>query len=281
MLDRWMAEPTVAQAVQEQVAHTNALVRAAAVRALELPAAAGQRNLLPVMERLLDDPVRSVRVAAAWALRGSVHLQSTAGREMVHALDWVADQPGGQMQKGVLALARDDLTHALAHFQKAVSWDPNSAPLHHELAVALSMAGRQHEALRHVQQAARLEPKEPEYQFKLALAWNEVGSLKQAVEALEKTVALEPRHARAWYNLGLARNSQGRPAEALQALQRAEAADPADARIPYASATILAQLGRVAEARAAAQRALELQRQFPQAEELLERLRQPRASTER
>jgi tetratricopeptide (TPR) repeat protein len=272
MLERWLADAKVTQSVLEQVKHTNAMVRAAAARALEGAAAAGRADARAAIEGLWTDPVRSVRVAAAWALRGSVDLESKAGREMAHMMDWQADQPGGQLQKGVLALARQDLTNALGHFQKAVTWDPNSAPLHHELAVALSMAGRSQEALVHIQQATRLEPKEAEYQYKLALAWNEVGSLDKAAEALEKTVSLDPRHARAWYNLGLARNSQGRTDEALKALQQAESAEPADARIPYARATILARLARTAEARAAAQRALELQRNFPEAEHLLQTL---------
>ncbi len=83
---------------------------------------------------------------------------------------------------------------------------------------------------------------------------------------------LDPRHARAWYNLGLMLNSRGRNADALEALLRAESADPADPRIPYARATILARAGRSAEARAAAARALELQRDFPEAQELLRNL---------
>lgn len=272
LLERWATDPAVVRAALDQLNHTNALVRAAAVRLLEPAAELGAPEVRAGLQRALSDPVRAVRLAAAWALRHSVDLQSRAGRELVHMLDWSADQPGGQLQKGLWALAREDLPQALVHFQKAVAWDPHSAPLHHDLAVALSMAGRHHEALEHMQQAVRLEPNHAEYHYKLGLAWNELGALQKTVEALERAVALDPNHARAWYNLGLARYDLGRADQALEALQRAEAADPTDARIPYARATILAQLARRAEARAAAQRALELQPHFPEAELLLQSL---------
>lgn len=270
LLGRWTSEPRVATTVLEQTRHTNAMVRATAAHVLDPLVSAGRPDARAAIAHLLTDPARSVRAAAAWALRANVDLDSLAGREMRHMLDSIADQPGGQLQKGVLAVARQNLPTALAHFEKAVAWDPNSAPVRHELAVVLSMLGRNQDALEQIRQACRLEPREAEYQFKLALALNEVGALDQTVTALEQTVRLDPRHARAWYNLGLARNSQGKGEEALEALSRAEKEEPRDPRIPYARATILARAGRVEEARQAAQRALGIQADFADAQSLLQ-----------
>jgi len=56
-------------------------------------------------------------------------------------------------------------------------------------------------------------------------------------------------------------------------LVRAESLDATSAAIPYARATILARVGRVDEARAAAKRALELNRDYAEARQLLESLR--------
>jgi tetratricopeptide (TPR) repeat protein len=220
------------------------------------------------VRKLLDDPARSVRVGAAWTLRATVDPRSPAGRELQFALAVNADQPGGQLQEGVYCIARQELPQALEHFQKAIAWDPNSAPLRHEAAVLLSMMGRNQEALEQIQAACQIDPKEAEYQYKLGLAWAENGSLVKTVEALKEAVKLDPRHARAWYNLGLALNAQGKASEALAALASGEKADPQDPRIPYARATILARLGKVAEARAAAQRALEIQPNFNPAADL-------------
>jgi len=274
MREPWIAEPRVAATVMRQTKHTNALVRTAAAHALDRLIAAGRIEARDALEQPLNDPVRSVRVAAAWSLRASVDLNSLAGTEMRHLLNSSADQPGGQLQNGILALARQDLPAAVAHFQKAAEWDPHSAPVRHELAVVLSMQGRNHEALEQIQQACRIEPKVAEHRLKLALAWNEVGSLAKTIEALEETVRLDAHHSRAWYNLGLARNSQGKTAEALEALARAETSEPRDARIPYARATVLARLGRIDEARQAAQRALEIAPDSADAQALLQTLRQ-------
>jgi tetratricopeptide (TPR) repeat protein len=206
----------------------------------------------------LDDASRSVRYQAAWALRGSLDMSSLAGRELVWALDFNADQPTGQMQKGVLALARNQPDAALPHYLRAVEWDPNSPPLRHELAVVYSMLGEPEKALAQMREASRLNPDEAEYRYKLGLALNEIGELAEAAAAMEMAVALDPGHGRAWYNLGLARNQLGQVESALEALIRGENARPDDPGIPYARATILAQIGRYAEARQAAQRALEV-----------------------
>ncbi len=272
LLERWITEPRVAQAVLGQLRSEHPLVREKAVRALDPLVEAGRAEVAAAVGRVLADEARSVRVAAAWTLRATADPESRAGRELQHALDLNADQPGGQLQRGAYCLARRELPAALEHFQKAVAWDANSAPLRHELAVVLSMLDRNAEALRQIQEACRLDPKAAEYPYKLGLAWAEVGNLDEAVRALQQAVKLDPRHARAWYNLGLAQNSLGRPAEALESLSRGESADPNDARIPYARATVLTQLGRSSDARTSARRALEIQPGYAPAAELLRSL---------
>lgn len=257
LLGQWVDDSAVAAALRARLAHPHPLVRERAARALE-PRAPVERDTAAALAARLEDPVRAVRLAAAWALRDRLELDSRAGRELRHLLDLHADQPTGQMQRGALALERGELGAALAAYARAVAWDPNSAPIRHDYAVALSRAGRAREALEQLQAACRLAPREAEYAFKLGLAWNELGQLSEAAAALERAVQLDPRHARAGYNLGLAHSALGRPAEAESVLAAAEAADPADPRIPYARATVLVRLGRFEEARAAAARALAL-----------------------
>ncbi len=272
LLGPWSGEPAVRDALGEGTVHPDPLVRTAAAQQLEPLAEAGNAQARGWLQRTLDDPSRSVRVAAAWGLRATVDANSRAGRELKHTLDLGADQPAGQLQLGVLAQARGDSAGALAHFAKAVSWDTRSGGLRHEYGVLLSQLGHAPEALAQMQEAVRLEPQNAEWHYKLALAWNEAGNLPNAVPEFEKAVELDRRHARAWYNLGLARNSIGQPEGAIAALQQGEAADPGDPRLPYARATIHAQRGQRDEARAAAQRALQIQPGFPEARALLDSL---------
>ena len=274
MLEPWLADGAVAGELRRQLDHGHPLVRERAVQTLA-PLVASDRAVAAALVARLTDPVRVVRVAAAWALRDRVDLASTPGRELLHLLEGNADQPTGQMQIAAFHAAREDLPRALAAYEKAVAWDPNSPPIRHDFAVALSLAGRAREAVAQLEAARRLAPREAEYAFKLGLAWSELGEIETAARVLEQAVQLDARHARAWYNLGLAWNTLGRPLEALEALAAGESAAPGDGRIPYARATILARLGRATEARAAAARALELHPGFTEARELLDSFTRP------
>ena len=272
LLPRWAAEPNVTAALVRCARDTNELVRTAAVRGLEPLAQSGFEPVVKALNARLADPVRAVRVAAAWALHHTLETNSLASADVLAYLRHNADQPATLMQMGVLLLDRGDAAGALEHLRRAVSWDPNSAPLHHALAVAASVQGRSAEAVTALQTACHLAPRDAEYHYKLGLALNEIGRLDEAQAALAQAVKLDPQFARAWYNLGLAYSAQNNIELALTALLRAESLDARSAQIPYARATILARLGRTDEARRAAQRALELQSGFPEATALLRAL---------
>jgi tetratricopeptide (TPR) repeat protein len=274
LLDQWLGQPAVDAAVTQCLESSNTLVRATAVRVLEPLLQQPGSTTAAGIRKLLADPSRNVRLNAAWALRTELDTDSSAGRELLRYLAFNADQPNGQMQQGAFYCARNDLPEALKHFERSVGWDTNSAPLRHELAVALSAAGRNAEAIEELQAACRLDPHESEYFYALGLAWNEAGNPAQTIEALKTAVKLDARNARAWYNLGLAQNAASQTDAALSALAKAEAAAPEDPGIPYARATILAKVGRVEEARTAAQRALTLRPDFAEAARLLQALSQ-------
>ena len=274
MLRRWVAEPDVRQALVESARDPDPQVRSRSLRALEPFAAAGE-PVLSVFEAGLKESLRTVRLDAAWGLRRQLDTNSPAGRDLWHHLGLNADQPSGALQQGVFQLDRGNLELAMAYFRKAVSWDTNSAPLHHALALGLSMQGKSAEAVESLRAACRLAPSDAEYRFKLGLALNESGRPAEALEALEQAVILDPQYAQAWYNLGLACNAAGQIEKALSSLIRAESIDHRSAQIPYARATILARMQRIEEARVAARRALELDPGNAAASELLEYLGKP------
>ena len=272
LLGQWVGNPVVDAALTKSLAHTDPLVRGNAVRSLEPLIEQPGGSVVAEFTKLLADPSRNVRIAAAWALRSTLDTNSTAGRELLRFMAINADQPTGQLQQGVFHFARGELDAAIAHFKKAVAWDTNSVPFRHELAIALSAAGRNTEAIAQLEIACRMAPHEAEYRYKLGLAWNEAGENAKSIAALEEAVKLDPRHARAWYNLGLARNAAGQGEVAVDALIRAESLAPEDPRIPYARATILLRAGKVDEARAAAQRAVEINPADASAVRLLQQL---------
>src|SRR5207244_10476895 len=66
---------------------------------------------------------------------------SNTGSDLLTYLRYNADEPSGALQLGVFHLDRGDLNQALGLFRRAVQWDTNSAPLHHALAIGLSLEG--------------------------------------------------------------------------------------------------------------------------------------------
>src|SRR5690606_5648618 len=142
LVDNWLGDPEVQAGLIRALESTNALVRSHAARAMEPMASAHLSAAETMLKRHLDDPVRAVRVNAAWALRNDLDRSSLAARELEHFLDFNSDQPGGQLQLGSWMLSKNEPQAALEHFEKAVRWDPNSAPLRHELAVLYSMLNR-------------------------------------------------------------------------------------------------------------------------------------------
>jgi tetratricopeptide (TPR) repeat protein len=273
LLQRWNAEPAVAAALVLELQDTNALARQMAVRALGSLAQAGREDITAALRKTLEDPARNVHLEAARLLAATLDTNTLTGSEYLFQLHQVSDQPLGQAQAGLFNLLRNDPTEALSHYRKAVTWDPYSADLRHELAVLLSQMGQARQAAGQLSEAVKLTPGNAELHYDLALALNEVGETDRVIPELEQAVRLDPQHARAWYNLGLARSARGDAVNAEAALVRAESADPKDPRIPYARATVLARLGKLQEAKAAAQRALELDPNFKEAQSLLQQLK--------
>jgi len=272
LLTRWVMDPEVTRSLLDQLYQFSPLVREAALRTLTNLARQENQTVINAIKPLLENPVRSVRVSAAWALCPTLDLNSRAGRELVHMLDLNSDQPTGRMHLSQFAYLRGDAPSAIKQLRKAIQWDPNSPPFHHDLAILLSTTGDSQGAIKALQDAIRLDSNQSEYHYKLALAYNETGDIAKAATSLENTVKLDPTHARAWYNLGLARSGMNQPNEAVAALLKGESADPTDPSIPYARATVLARLGRRDEALAAANRALQLRKDFPEAFQLIQNL---------
>lgn len=273
LLQRWTSEPSVTAALLRSLQNTNPLVRQMVVQALG-PVAQNDGEIATALEAKLNDPSRNVRVEAARQLAATLDTNSLAGKDYLGFLNHIADQPLGQLQAGTFHFQRGDTTNALPYFKRATEWDPFSAGIHHEYAIALSQLGHMPEAVKELEAAVRLQPNEAEFHYKLALALNETGDATRMMSELETAVKCDPHHARAWYNLGLARSARGDNNGAIEALTRGETAEPNDPRIPYARATILVRTGNILEARTAARRALELQPNFSAAASLLQQLGQ-------
>jgi predicted CXXCH cytochrome family protein len=268
LLGPWaLGSEAVRDAVLSGLTDPDPLVRSTAVQAAEglvdaeLVGEAVARDAREKLRALLEDPLRLVRVEAAWALRRELDVESPAGRELVHSLEVDLDQPGGALRRAVFHFDRarldaerfdpQELERARAWLENAARWDPSSAVPHDRLAVVHSAAGRAQEAVRSLERARALEPQVPDYALRLGLALAEAGREEEAAVQMEEACRLDERFTRAWYNLALLRNELGRVEAALEAIDRAVRLEPSSPHYRTTRAAILAGLGRDDEAREA------------------------------
>lgn len=198
------------QAVRAALLSSEGLVRSTAVDVLQ-PAPLPLRGAL--LPPLLQDPLRTVRMAAARALADVPPGQwdaTTAAQQQAALQDYVrgqqanADRPEALNNLALLYATQGDLETARMALQQALTAAPDF------VATRLNLAD--------VLRAQRQET--------------------QALQVLEDAARAQSASAAVWYALGLARHRAGQPANALQALQKATRLEPSQSA--YAQAYDLA-----------------------------------------
>ncbi len=258
------ADPRVLTVAREATRHSDPMVRSAGAQVL-----AGVPGEEATLRPLLDDPVRLVRLDAAWPLSAELPAGGKMRNELDAYLAVSADQPLGRLRMGQDLYNRGRVSEAVAHMQAAAQWDPNSPGLHDALGIVLNELGRPAEAGSALWRAAQLDPGNASAAFNAGLAFAGAGRLADAEAALRETVRRDARFDRAWYNLGLLLAQTQRMTDGIAALRTAEQIAPQIADYPYARATLHWQRGERAEAIAAAQQALVANPAHAQARALL------------
>jgi predicted CXXCH cytochrome family protein len=246
-----VAEPAARTTLTTALAAPAPLERAAAVRALTpLP------DARPLLRPLLDDPVRLVRLDAAWALSADLPADSSHRRELDAYLHLNQDQPAGLARIGMDLANRGRFDEALTKFERAREWDSAQSEINSIIAQLLYAQGKPAAAGAAYLRAATANPDDAESPYRAGLAYAEAGLKADAEKALRLSLARDPSRDRAWYNLGLLLAANNRLHDALAALTEAERRAPRLAEYPYAIATLHLRLGDRSAARASALRAL-------------------------
>jgi Flp pilus assembly protein TadD len=212
----------------------------------EIPIATG-------LQKLLEDPVRAVRVAAAWGLRRNIDEEHSAAVELMEFLLLNADQPAGALQLGTWFFDRGQgdraqLKVALGWIEKAANWDAGSAVALHGCAVVKSALGDSKGARKLLERAVKLQPVNVPWLYGLALAVHEDGDLARAERLLVKVCRLAPDHLRARYNLALAQVALGRVDNGLKSMGEAIRRAPQNLDFLMARVAILRDAGRMSDA---------------------------------
>lgn len=188
-LEQWAADPPVKKALLSKLTARNPLVREQVVRSLA--PMVNDKSVQTALKKMLNDPSRNVRAAAAWVMRATVNMQSRGGRDLQQMLDLEADQPTGQFEEANLLLARQQPVAALAHLQKATAWDPMSPPFLCAQAEVQDQLGHLNAALKTLDQAETAVPDDPHIPYVRAVIWAHNGHYDRARAAAQRTLKIQ------------------------------------------------------------------------------------------
>jgi predicted CXXCH cytochrome family protein len=234
----------------EHLYDDNALIRGAAVEALEILPADQRYTLL---SPLVDDPVRSVRIAVGAALAGTDMgplnaQQSTALNslfaEYVTALEYSADMPGTQLNLGSFYTSRRQYPQAHAAYEHALRLSPGYLPAMLNLADLYRAMGEEEKARPLLEQAIKAAPAEAPAYHALGLLMVRQKQVAESLPYLQKAAELAPAAARYSYVYGVALHSTGRVDEALKVLASAAEDHPNDPQIQGALKAYSEQAGK-------------------------------------
>lgn len=161
LLTPWTSRKDVQIQLIESLKRPDALVRSAAVQTLAHLEGAEQ-----ALSTLRNDPVRLVRLDAAWATLGKSDQDQKAYDELLQEIRFNSDQPAGAVRQSQLALIENRPQDAESWMRKAVSWDATSAAEQQMLGQVLNAIGKKEEAATAFQTAAKMEPQNPDHPYR-------------------------------------------------------------------------------------------------------------------
>lgn len=271
-LQPWSTDPRVQRLGRQAVHHHDSMVRASGCNLMEF--SLGNDRWL---EPMLQDPVKEVRVAAAWAMRSRLSQRSEAYTELQNTLFFGADQPIGAMRLAELATQGKKLNEAKQWMEKAIALDQTSAAAHQAYAILLGQLGQPEQAMAELDRAIELEPENPRHLYLKALTYAELKQTDKTKELLVKVTQIAPLHDRAHYNLGLLLAGEEKVDQAIASIRRAEQINPEVADYPYARATLHFRKGEKMEAFEACRSVLGIDRNHRNAMQLLRQIGNPGA----
>ena len=226
-LDELVAYPSpeTAALVKKGLADSDPLVRIAALDHLEAGAPA---QLWPLVSPLLDDPVRGVRVKAAFLLGGVQGLNlsdadrkslAAAEKEFVAAQELNADRPEARSLLARYYARKGDAAAAEREYRAALRLSPHFTPAAVNLADLYRQLGRDEDGVVVLREAIKASPKDGGLHHALGLALVRLKQQEAALKEFRLAAELEPDRSRYAYVYAVGLESLGRRAEAVAVLK--------------------------------------------------------------
>ncbi len=180
--------------------------------------------------RLLEDPMRVIRLDAAAALAGEPAGWLPAGQrqalenalaELRRSETFNADRPESYVNLGLLDEARGDVPAAMTRYQAATAYAPWFLPPYINLAELQRQSGNEADAERTLRRALAAAPGDASVLYALALSVYRQQRGPEAVSLLADAARQAPEVPRYAFAHALALESQGKLAAALSAVDKA------------------------------------------------------------
>jgi len=236
--------------LQQQYSDNDPLVREAALQGLS---GYPLRYRAALAVEALSDPVLSVRLQAFQLI---IPMGASAipvvSRDAYRAAeqqyrDWLrlqADTPDGQLRLGNFFGERRQPGQAIAHYRKALEYNPQLVAARVNLAQLQSQQGEQQAAVTLLQQGIKLTPEAAALHHALGLASVRVKNYRLAARQLNRAWQLEPENARYGYVAAVAMEAGGDLKGAIDLLARLNLKFPSDREIAQALRAYRRKAGR-------------------------------------
>jgi tetratricopeptide (TPR) repeat protein len=262
--------------LESALGNPDALIRIAALRQLRaLPPELRMR--LPGA-RLLDDPVRGVRIEAASTYAGMSDLLpleearawSRAEDELRDAYGSLANRPEALAALATFELDEQNIAEAVSLYEQALRIEPQAVAARVNLADVLRRLGEEGRAEELLREGLALDTTNAALHHALGLSLVRSGEPDAALVELRQAAEFAPDNARHAYVLGIALNSVGKQTEALKVLHAAQNRFDGNLDIAMGLATLLRDSG---DREAALDIAYTLARRHPEDQNVLALLR--------
>ena len=272
------ADPAVESTIVTSLRDRDPLVRRGALTVLD---AFPPQAKIDLGAPLLEDPVRIVRIEAAYVLAAVPSEAMTAAQqtafdraaeEFLAVQQYNADRPEAAMLRASFAARRGDPVLAEQIYRELLERDPGYLAAYANLADVYRATGREREAEIALQEGLERQPDSAALHHALGLSLVRSQQIDRALPELARAAELDPADPRFTYVHAVALHSSGRLDEALQVIDAALERHPEHRDLLVASALFNREAGRLDDALDAARQLVAADPQDPQARRLLKEI---------
>lgn len=227
------------------------------------------KKLVSVIAPMLNDPIKSVRIAAANKLSylGKENFTdkqykslNNAFEEYLSSINYTADFPSGKYNLANYYSSRQDFMKAEKLYNASIKGDSLFYPAKSNLALLYYNQGKLNEAEKLYLDLIKNHKEYTDGYYQLGLLYAELKRYKEAAEYLEKAAIQTNEGNRTYYNLGLLYQYLKDDKNAEASLLKANSNSPNDFDIVYALADFYVKRNRFEDAKKYAE---ELESKFP------------------